>query len=168
MSRRIELDIDKNNINASGFYTNFDNYGAILYYAYTVNQNLAFNLYKAMVSEYYYKLEYEIPLGSLTDLDEKVYLPLNELSSVIIFINSQILPALQVLDDDLDLTVSWKIGNSLEEFLMNQGSFFEKFAIDDIEQDGYTVSYFSSVFKQLRDFFQDAVNQNIRYTVAIV
>jgi hypothetical protein len=167
MSRRIELDINKDDANASGFHTSFDNYGAILYCAYTVNQSMAFQLYKAMVSEYHYKLGYNIPLGNLTDTDEEVYLPLSELSGVISFINNQVLPALQVLPLDLDLTVTWNVGNSLEAFLMNQGSFFDNFNIDDIDQDGYTVSYFIAVFNQLRDFFQDALNQNAIYKVRI-
>lgn len=163
MSRRIEFRINS----VLEVMMNYDDYGAILYYAYTVNQNLAFQLYKAMVSEYSYKSEYDIPLGSLTDADEDVYLPLSELSEVISFINNQVIPALNAFPVDLDLSITWNIGNSLEAFLMNQGSFFEKFAIDDIEQDGYTVSYFIAVFNQLKDFFQDVINQNVIYKVRI-
>ncbi|MTH14178.1 hypothetical protein [Flavobacterium sp. LC2016-01] len=69
MARRIELEVDYDDSNAPGFYTNFDNYGAILYYAYSVNKDLALELYKAMVSEYYYKLETDIALEGLTEFD---------------------------------------------------------------------------------------------------
>lgn len=168
MPRRIELEVDYDNSDAPGFYTNFDNYGAILYYAYSVNKDLALELYKAMVSEYYYKLETGMPLEGLTDEDSNVYLPLNDLPQVVTFINNQVLPSLETLPLDLDLTTIWNIGNSLEAFLMNQGSFFEYFNIDDIEQDGYTVQYFIGSFKQLNAFFQDVVDQNVIYMVSIV
>ena len=167
MSRRIELDINKYDANASGFYTSYDSFGAILYYAFTINQNLAFQLFKAMISEYTYKSSYNIPLGNLTDDNEDVYLSLPELQGVITFLNNQVIPSLQGLPVNLDLSLNWNIANSLEAFLMNQGSFFEKFAIDDIEKDGYTVSYFILVFIQLKDFFQEALNQNIIYKVRI-
>jgi hypothetical protein len=120
-----------------------------------------------MISEFHYKLEYEISLGSLTDLDEEVYLPIIELSSVITFIDNQVIPTLQALPLDLDLAINWNIGSSLEAFLMNQGGFFEKFAIDDIEQDKFYVDDLLDKFNRLRVFFQDAINQNIRYTVSI-
>lgn len=168
MARRIELEVDYDNSNALGFYTNFDNYGAILYYAYTVNKVLALELYKAMVSEYYYKLETNMPLEGLTEEDSNVYLPLNDLPHVITFINDQVLPSLQPLPLDLDLITIWNIGNSLDAFLMNQGSFFEHFSIDNIEQDGYTVQYFIHVFNKLNAFFQEVVNQNVIYKVSIV
>ncbi|UPZ13681.1 hypothetical protein [Flavobacterium humidisoli] len=168
MARRIELEVDYDNSNSPGFYTNFDDYGAILYYAYTVNKDLAFELYKAMVSEYYFKLETDMPLEGLTEEDSNVYLPLNDLPQVITFINNQVLPSLQLLDLELDLTTTWNIGSSLDAFLMNQGSFFEYFSIDDIEQDGYTVEYFIRVFNKLNTFFQEVVDQNVIYMVSIV
>lgn len=168
MGRRIELEVDYDNSDAPGFYTNFDNYGVILYYAYTVNKDLAFELYKAMVSEYYYKLETGMPLEGLTEENSNVYLPLNDLPKIIQFINNQVLPSLQPLDLDLNLTTTWNIGNSLDAFLMNQGSFFEYFSIDDMEQDGYTVKYFIGSFRQLNAFFQEVVDQNVIYKVSIV
>lgn len=168
MSRRIELKVNYDNPDAPGFYTDFDSYGAILYYAYTVNPNLALELYKAMVSEYYYKLETEMPLEGLTDDDSNVYLQLSDLPNVILFINNQVLPSLQLLPLTLDLTKIWDIGNNFDAFLTNQGSFFNYFSIDNIEQDGYTVKYFIAVFSKLRTFFQDVVNQNAIYTVEIV
>ncbi|MTH18290.1 hypothetical protein [Flavobacterium sp. LC2016-01] len=168
MARRIELEVDYDNPDAPGFYTNFDNYGAILYYAYTVNQTLALELYKAMVSEYYYKLETGIPLEGLTDENLNVYLPLSDLPHVIAFIDNQILPSLQLLPLTLDLTNKWKIGNSFDAFLMNQGSFFNHFSIDNIEQKGYTVKYFIASFTQLRDFLEDVRIKNTTYTVSII
>lgn len=168
MARRIELEVDYDNSDAPGFYTNFDNYGVILYYAYSVNKVLAFELYKAMVSEYYYKLETGMPLEGLTDEDSNVYLPLKDLPQVITFINDQVLPSLQPLPLELDLITTWNIGNSLDAFLMNQGSFFEYFSIDDIDHDGYTVKYFIGTFKQLNAFFQEVVDQNVIYKVSIV
>lgn len=168
MARRLELEVDYDNSDAPGFYTNFDSYGAILYYAYSVNKDLALELYKAMVSEYYYKLETGMSLEGLTEEYSNVYLPLNDLPQVITFINDQVLPSLQPLPLDLDLITTWNIGNSLEAFLMNQGSFFEYFNIDDIEQDGYTVQYFIGSFRQLNAFFQEVVDQNVIYMVSIV
>jgi hypothetical protein len=168
MARRIELEVDYDNPNAPGFYTDFDSYGAILYYAYTVSPNLALELYKAMVSEYYYKLEIGIPLEGLTEENSNVYLPLSDLQNVIAFINNQVLPSLQLLPLDLDLTSTWNIGNSFDAFLINQGSFFNYFSIDNVEQDGYTVKYFLAVFSKLKIFFQEVVNQNLIYKVEIV
>lgn len=168
MARRIELEVDYDNPNAPGFYTNFDNYGAILYYAYTVNQNLALELYKAMVSEYYYKLETDTPLGGLTDANTDAYISINNLPQIISFINNQILPSLHLLPLNLDLAIEWNIGNSFEAFLSKQGSFFNYFNIDDEEQEGYTVKYFIDVYTQLKDFFNDVLNQNVMYKVTII
>ncbi|MDY0990346.1 hypothetical protein BSF41_40600 [Flavobacterium sp. ACN2] len=168
MARRIELEVNYDDSNAPGFYTNFDDYGAILYYAFTVNKNLALELYKSMVSEYSYKEKTGMPVGELTNVDSNVYISLNDLPQVITFINNQILPSLQLLPLNLDLTKTWNIGNSLESFLMKQGSFFDYFNIDNIEQDDYTTEYFISVFSKLRDFFQEVVNKNVIYKVAIV
>lgn len=167
MARRIELEVDYDNPDAPGFYTDFDAYGAILYYAYSVNKDLALELYKAMVSEYYYKLETEMSLEGLTEEDSNVYLPLSNLPNVVVFIDNEVLPSLQLLPLNLDLTTTWNIGNSLDAFLMNQGSFFEYFSIDDIEQDGYTVKYFIGCFSQLKKFFQEVINQNVIYKVTI-
>jgi hypothetical protein len=168
MARRIELEVDYDNSSAPGFYTNFDDYGAILYYAYTVNKSLSLELYKSMVSEYSYKEKTGIPINQLTVSYSNVYISLNDLPEVITFINNQILPSLQLLPLNLDLSKTWNIGNSFEAFLMRQGSFFDYFNIDDIEQDGYTVEYFIAVFNKLRNFFQEVVNQNVIYKVAIV
>jgi hypothetical protein len=168
MARRIELEVDYDSSSAPGYYTNFDNYGAILYYAYTVNKNLALELYKSMVSEYKYKEYTEMSLEGLKDTDANVYIALNDLPQVIAFINNEILPSLQLLPLTLDLTTTWNVGNSFEGFLMRQGSFFDYFNIDDIDQDGFTVKYFLANFSQLRDFFQDVVSQNVTYTVIIV
>ncbi|MTH14177.1 hypothetical protein [Flavobacterium sp. LC2016-01] len=86
---------------------------------------------------------------------------------VITFIDKQVLPSLQPLPLNLDLTTTWNIGNSFDAFLMNQGSFFEYFSIDDIEQDGYTVKYFIGTFSKLNAFFQEVVDQNVNYKVTI-
>ncbi|MCC9066380.1 hypothetical protein [Flavobacterium piscisymbiosum] len=163
MSRRIEFRIDNN----LKILLNFDDYGAILYYAYTLNQNLALQLYKAMVSEYYYKLGANIPLEEVTETDINAYLSTNNLPEVNTFINNQILPSLQTLPINLDLTTTWNIGISFEAFLMQQGSFFNYFNIDDIEQDGFTVKYFIDVFIQLREFFEEVTTKNTTYTISI-
>jgi hypothetical protein len=164
MPRRVEF-----RINASlKILLNIDDYGAVLYYAYTVNQNLALQLYKAMVSEYYYKLETNMPLEELTETNTTVYIAIHDLPQVTTFLDSQVIPSLQLLPLNLDLTTTWDIGDSFEGFLMRQGSFFDYFNIDDIDQDGYTVEYFIAVFSQFRDFFQDVVSQNVTYTVIIV
>ncbi|MBJ2127307.1 hypothetical protein [Flavobacterium sp. IB48] len=167
MARRIELEVDYST-NTLGFYTNFDNYGAILYYAYTINKNLALELYKAMVSEYYYKLETNMPLQGVTEENSNAYLLLDDLPQVISFINNEVLPSLQLLPLTLDLVSVWNIGNSFDAFLMNKGSFFNYFSIDNIKQRGYTVEYFIGVFTQLRDFFQDVKIKNVTYKVSIV
>lgn len=163
MSRRIEFRID----NDLRILLNFDDYGAVLYYAYTVNQNLSLQLYKAMVSEYHYKLAANLPFEGLSESDINVYLSTNNLPEVISFISDQILPSLQLLPIELDLAKKWNIGTSFEAFLMQQGNFFNYFNIDDIQQDGFTVKYLIEVFIQLNDFFDEVKTKNTSYTISI-
>ena len=164
MSRRIEFRIDDD----LRILLNFDDYGAVLYYAYTVNKNLSLQLYKAIVSEYHYKLGSNLPLEGLSESDINAYLPTNNLPEVITFITNQILPSLQLLPIDLDLAKKWNIGTSFEAFLMQQGNFFNYFNIDDIEQNGFTIKYFIEVFIQLKDFLDEVKTKNTTYTISII
>ena len=165
MSRRLELSIG--NDYSKFVMMNFDFYGVVLYYAYTIDQSKALQLYKGTISEYYYKLTYDLPLGGLTDADTKVYLPINEFPQVINFINNQILVNLNLLSPSQDLTKLWNVGDSLESFLGSKGGFFLNFGIDDIEIDGYSAYNLTLMFTSLRDFLQFAYSQNTRYDVTI-
>ncbi|MEL1244102.1 hypothetical protein AAEO56_07520 [Flavobacterium sp. DGU11] len=167
MARRLELYVDKENGDAPGFLTNFDDYGVILYYAFTVNREKAMLLYKAMVNEYQYALGYGLPLNDLTDSNINVCLPIDQIPNVISFITDDILPSLNILPLELNMIDEWNIGQDLEAFLMNQGSFFDNFNIDGIDVDNYAVYYFIGVFNQLLDFFKEVLVWGIKYKVEI-
>ena len=74
---------------------------------------------------------------------------------------------MQELPTNLDLATTWNIGTSFEAFLMQQGSFFNYFSVDDIEKDGFTAKYLIEVFIQLKDFFDEAITKNVTYTISI-
>lgn len=163
MGRRIEIDLS----NQIGIHLNIDDYGLLLYCAHVVNATEALRLYKAMKSEYYYRLSNNLP--PVNEIDEdKAYLPLNELPLVIEFIDTQVLQYLNSLAPDLNLPDQWGIIDlKIDSFLTNQGGIFEDFVVDDIALDIITVDDYKYIFTALRNFFQQAVTLNVRYTVII-
>ncbi|AWH86753.1 hypothetical protein HYN59_17280 [Flavobacterium album] len=167
MARRLELFADKENGDAPAFSTNFDNYGVILYYAFTVNKEKAILLYKAMVNKYHYALGYDLPLNGLSDNNTEVCIPIEQIPDVMSFITNDILPSLYVLPLDLNMIDEWNTGEDLETFLMNQGSFFDTFNIDGIVVDNYTVDYFIRIFNKLFHFFEQVFFCGTSYKVEI-
>ena len=127
MGRRI-IEVELNNVNRICIY--FDHYGLLLYNAFIINQSESLRLYKAMVSEYYYRLSNN--LSAVSEIDEnKAYLPLTELPLVIDFLDNQVLPYLNTMTQEIDLTELWNVGSNLDRFLTNQGGFFENFVVQN-------------------------------------
>ena len=166
MSRKIEINIDPN-YEGEGLDINFDDYGVLLYYAFTVNQEKSLLLYKATKSEYHYRRAYEIPLEGLNESNEEVYIPLSELPELITFLKTEVIPSLEDLPKDLELVESWNIGNSLDVFLYQKGSFFEKFHVDEDVTEGFTPEYLIELFSKYLNVFESANSNNVKYFVRI-
>ncbi|MFP9113938.1 hypothetical protein ACLI1A_08340 [Flavobacterium sp. RHBU_3] len=164
MARRLELSRKFDYRNFVMF--NFDFYGVLLYYAYTINQDSAFLLFKATQSEYNYKLGYELPIDDSTS-DKEVFISIDLFSEVVDFINDLIIPSLENLPYDQDITQIWGVGSSLDTFLQCKGAFFLKFIVDDIQINDYSIGTLIDKYNQISIFIAEAYDDNEKYNVVI-
>jgi hypothetical protein len=78
----------------------FGTYAFILYYAKQVDNLLGKKLFDCTTSEYFYRANYDFPIGNLTDENEYVHFDLTDFQNVISFINASLIPALNCESTD--------------------------------------------------------------------
>lgn len=162
------LDINRSeNFNGLGLGINFDDYGILLYFAFTISNEKAKRLYEATLSEYYFRLENEIPLEGLSEIDFQSHASSSSLLQVVEFIKDDILPNLEGLSPTLDFTNTWEVGGSLDRFLISQGSFFLNFHVDDVDIDGFNPPYLIELFNRLLSIFEESIINDSYYFVRV-
>jgi hypothetical protein len=152
--------------------THWESHTVMLYYCYLIDPIKAEKLYKALVGSWRYSVSNNMPLdtGFPEDEDDVVYLPIEELSEVINFLDTEILPTLEQEVNNgqgNDILVDrWSGGVNFDTFLLNSvGGIFTNDSIESHVQMDETPEYLLNSMSDLKDFFQTAVNNNLKYYV---
>ena len=126
----------------------FGTYVLMLYYAGQLNYQKAKLLYHATLSEYRYRINYDLPLGNLTDDDDGCHFDVTEFQQVIAFIENELIPELNKENQDLIEKYGGEDG-FYNKFNQNSG-FIEASIYDEYyDSDPWEVAAVLTAFKSL-------------------
>lgn len=136
---------------------NFDIFGLMLFYSKELDEAKSLDLYRAMATQYFYKLLREMPLGGLTSEDESVAITVLELPTVIDFIDTQVIPTLNT--EGQNIIMKYGGVESFINFFTKEKGFTEDIFLydDDFQEndsDIYTKENLIHCFNMLKDFLQ--------------
>lgn len=129
-----------------------------MYYAVQLDVTKAKKLFDATLSEWAYRLDYDLPIGSLTPVDEEAHFVLSEIQEAIIFLENDLIPALN--SETLDLLIQYggitnfiNLYESTTDFLRFYGIFENEFS----ESDGESLAHYMGLLKL---YLQDSLSAN--------
>ena len=142
---------------------NFGTYVLMFYYAKQISYEKAKLLYDTTLSEYQYRIDYDLPLGNLTYDDDGCHFDVGEFHRAIDFIENELIP---------------ELGNEKQDLLGKYGgkeSFYDMFDKDSgfIEAEIYDEYYDSNplniaaVLDGLKNLLSNAILINKTYRVLI-
>jgi hypothetical protein len=147
-------------------YFAFGTYGLIMYYAKQLDLANGKRFFDSTLTEFYYKLNYNLDTGSLTDSDDTARYDGGELQQVINFIGNQLIPSIN--NEQTNLLLKYGGEHNFLNFFYTNMEYLE--AMDLLEgQEDYDDNPAQLAFRlnQFNSFLQYAFSQNRAYTIFI-
>jgi hypothetical protein len=129
-------------------HISFGTFSLCMYYAAQLNTVKAKKLMEATISEWKYRAEYELSEGGLTSDDEEAHFVPSEIQEVIIFLENDLIPALN--NETQDLLVQYGGKSSFINLYYNSVEYLKFNGISEDEffdSDGETLSHYMSRLK---------------------
>ena len=141
----------------------FGTYAILMYYALMLNSTKGKKLFDATMSEWAYKVNYELDLNEITDSDINAHFVISEIQEAITFIEEELINALRSETQNLLIKYGGrsnfqKIVNSNDGIIGFLGLDNEEFYIDK-------PTYLIEIAHKLKDFLHMAVTLNMPYEV---
>jgi len=140
----------------------FGTYTMLMYYALTLNSVKGKKLFDATMTEWAYRVNYDLDLTGITSSDIGAHFVISDIQDAISFIDGDLINALESEKEDL-LTKYGGKSNFEENVNSNEGiigfvGVADEYYIDDPES-------LIGIAEMLKDFLQVAVNLNKSYNV---
>ncbi len=137
------------------FAIDFGSYALTMYYAKQLNPVLGKFFFDATISEYHYRVNYELPRGNYSDEDNHAHFVLNDLQEVILFLENQLLPSLN--NENINLIVQYGGINNFIELFYTSPEYLNYIGIDEdeyFEGDGPQLAF---QLEDLKNLFQNSL-----------
>lgn len=82
-------------------HISFGSFAICMYYATQLNASKAKKFFDATISEWKYRAEYELPVGSLSSDDTEAHFIVSEVQEVVTFLENDVIPALNAETQDV-------------------------------------------------------------------
>ncbi len=139
----------------------FGTYVLMMYYIAQIDYQKALKLFHATISEWKYRVEYELDEGMYDSENYTCHFVPSEIQESIAFIDNQVIPALQNETYE-DVLVKYG-GKANFENIYNDNNTFLIFlgAYDEVYEDSKYGMW--GRFEKLRNVFQESLNRNIPF-----
>jgi hypothetical protein len=168
MSRRIYLTVKDEPDPMKTIEPDFGSVAVLMFYANSINPEMAENMIYSLLSEYDYRMEKELPVEDYTYDNFSGHGSMEEINEIIQFINNRLLPSLKNESKDLDLV--FDIFGDAERFMDIYYDVLHLGIIGIAENDlleGYA-GYIPNLFDKavlLRDFYKRVIDMDKGYKV---
>lgn len=139
-------------------HISFGTFSLCMYYATQLNVTKAKKLLEATISEWSFRVEYELPKGGLTSDDEEAHFDPLEIQEAITFLEDDLIPALN--NETQDLLVQYGGKSSFVNLYYDGPNFLKFNGISENEffdSDGETLSHYMN---RLKIILQYSLSQN--------
>ena len=127
--------------NNENYHMDFGTFSLCMYYATQLNINKAKKLFDATMSEWGYRVDYDLPQNGLTSNDEMSHFVPSEIQEAITFLQNEVIPALN--NQTLDLLVQYGGKSNFINLYYNNADFLKFNGISEDEffdSDGETLA----------------------------
>jgi hypothetical protein len=129
-------------------HISFGTFSLCMYYATQLNINKAKKLFDATMSEWSFRINYDLPQNGLTSIDDNAHFISSEIQEVIIFLEDDLVPALN--NETQDLLVQYGGKSNFINIYYNNAEFLKFNGIDENEffdSDGETLAHYMNRLK---------------------
>jgi hypothetical protein len=150
--------------NNEEIHFDFGTYSLFMYYASQLNTVKAKKLMDATISEWKYRVEYELPEGGLTSDDEEAHFVPLEIQEVITFLENELIPALN--NETQDLLVQYGGKSSFINLYYNGAEYLKFLGISEdefFESDGKSLAFYLNRLKIILQFSLSANQPFLTY-----
>ncbi|MEN0055011.1 MAG: hypothetical protein AAGC65_15160 [Mucilaginibacter sp.] len=143
----------------------FGTFSLIMYYAKQVDYANGKKMFDATQSEYYYRVNYDLPEGDLTDLDRQAHFVVADVQQVVSFIQNKLIPSLNT--EPIGLLEKYGGRDNFYDLFYIDMDFLQAIGIGDNEYYDDSPQDLIAYLNQYKDFLQYALSINQAYKVYV-
>jgi hypothetical protein len=135
-------------------HISFGTFALCMYYASQLNTVKTKKLMEATISEWSFRVEYELPKGGLTSDDEEAHFVSSEIQEVITFLENDLIPALN--NETQDLLEQYDGKSNFINLYYNNAEFLKFNGISENEffdSDGETLAHYMNRLKIILQYY---------------
>lgn len=160
MARAIIFDLNDKDLTID-----FGTYALIMYYAKQVNQSKAMKLFNATLTEYRFRIRYNLPTNGINDEDYDAHFDVSEIMESFIFIDNELIPNLDSEREDLLKKYGGNSGFLAKYY--NSPGFLSALGLEDNEFYNDSPQDLIHYLVLIKDFMQYAIGENKAYQVYV-
>ncbi|KOS04788.1 hypothetical protein AM493_01060 [Flavobacterium akiainvivens] len=160
MARIILLELGDEEI-----YFDFGTYGIMMFYAKQINSQKGKKLFDSLLSEYSYRVMYDLPLGNITYHNYLAHFVVSEIQEVINFLNDDVIISLN--NENLNLLDQYGGVHSFIDMYYLDAGYLENLGLTSDEHFNGSISFLIQQFENLISFYEYALLSNETYTSRI-
>jgi hypothetical protein len=160
MSRRLKH-FELAEANELELYMEFGTYVLMMYYIAQIDYQKALKLFHATISEWKYRVEYELDEGMYDSENYTCHFVPTEIQESIAFIDNQVIPALGNETYE-DILVKYGCKANFENIYNDNNTFLIFLGVYDEEYDDSKYALREN-FRRLKNVFQESLNRNIPF-----
>ncbi|WEK18007.1 MAG: hypothetical protein P0Y49_14515 [Candidatus Pedobacter colombiensis] len=143
----------------------FGTYALLMYYSMLTNYPKAQKLFDATLTEWQFRIEYDLPRDSFTSSDIDAHFVPSEIQESIEFIDNEVIPALN--NETQDLIVKYGGRDRFSDTINGSADFIGALGIEDDEFYYDAPESLIGIITSLKEFFQYASLVNRQYKIYV-